>query len=51
MAFTFRLELDDGTPADLPTLSTAVPNWRTGDVIPLGRGKALRVIGTRGTLF
>jgi hypothetical protein len=27
--FTFRLELVDGTPADPPTLKTAVPNWQT----------------------
>jgi hypothetical protein len=47
MAFMFKLELEDGTPADPPTFSAAVPNWRSGDVIPLGRGKALRVIGTR----
>jgi hypothetical protein len=47
MAFTFRLELEDGAPADPPTFSAAVPNWRPGDAIPLGRGKALRVIGTR----
>jgi hypothetical protein len=47
MAFTFRLELEDGTPADPPTLSTAVPHWHEGDVIPLGRDKALRVIDTR----
>jgi hypothetical protein len=47
MAFTFRLEGEDGTPADLPTFKTAVPNWRRGDTIPLGRDKSLRVIGTR----
>jgi hypothetical protein len=44
--FTYRLELEDGTPADPPTLSTAVPTWRVGDVIPLGRDRALRVIDT-----
>jgi hypothetical protein len=26
--FTYRLEHDDGTPADPPTLASAVPNWR-----------------------
>ena len=35
MAFTFKLEHADGTPADPPTLHTAVPNWRPGDTIPL----------------
>jgi hypothetical protein len=44
MAFMFKLEQEDGTPADPPTLDTAVPNWRPGDTIPLGRGKTLRVI-------
>jgi hypothetical protein len=44
---TYRLELEDGTPADPPTLNTAVPNWRPGDTIPLGRDRILRVIDTR----
>ena len=35
--FTFRLEHEDGTPADPPMLATAVSNWRPGDTIPLGR--------------
>jgi hypothetical protein len=47
MAFQFRLEHEDGTPADPPTLKTAVPNWRPGDTIPLRREKALRVIETQ----
>jgi hypothetical protein len=37
MAFLFRLETTDGAPAEPPTLSTAVPNWRVGDTIPLGQ--------------
>jgi hypothetical protein len=45
--FTYRLELEDGTPADPPTFNTAVPNWRPGDTISLGRDRILRVIGTR----
>jgi hypothetical protein len=45
--FTFRLEHEDGTPADPPTFHTAVPNWQTGDTIPLGAGSALRVIAIR----
>jgi hypothetical protein len=44
MAFTFTLELADGTPADPPTFTTAAPIWKVGDVIPLGPGKALRVV-------
>jgi hypothetical protein len=44
--FTFKLEHMDGTPADPPTLHTAVPNWRAGDTIPLGH-RTLRVVGLR----
>jgi hypothetical protein len=47
MAFTFRLEDEDGTPADPPVLHTAVPNWQAGDTIPLGADEVLRVIKTR----
>jgi hypothetical protein len=48
MAFIYRLETANGTPAEPPTLATAVPNWSLGDVIPLGH-RALRVIGKRTT--
>jgi hypothetical protein len=44
--FLFRLETVEGEPAVPSTLSTAVPNWRPGDTIPLG-GKTLRVVGRR----
>ena len=47
MAFKFKLELDDGTPADPPTLHTAVPNWAPGDTIPLGAHRMLCVVETR----
>jgi hypothetical protein len=47
MAFTYRLEQEDGTPADPPTFKTSVPTWRPGDTIPLGRDRILRVIETR----
>jgi hypothetical protein len=40
MAFMFRLEQRDGTPADPPTLQTAVPDWHPGDGIPLGPGRS-----------
>jgi hypothetical protein len=46
MAFMFKLVQEDGTPADPPTLRTAVPNWSPGDTIPLG-GRTLRVVETR----
>jgi len=34
MTFTFKLEHEDGTLADPRTLTTAVPDWRSGDTIP-----------------
>jgi hypothetical protein len=43
MTFTVRLEQADGTPAELPSIGTTVTNWRTGDTIPLGRDRMLRV--------
>ena len=46
VAFLFRLETVDGTPAEPSTLNTAVPNWRPGDTIPLGK-RTLQVIGLR----
>ena len=46
MAFLFKLETTDGAPAEPPTLATAVPNWRSGDEIPLGR-RTLRVVRIR----
>jgi hypothetical protein len=44
--FLFRLETTDGAPAEPPSLSSAVPNWRPGDTIPLGH-RTLRVLGIR----
>jgi hypothetical protein len=41
-SFAFKLEREDGTPADPPTLQAAVPNWRAGDLIALGAGRSLR---------
>ena len=46
-AFTFKLEHENGTPADPPTLRTAAPNWSLGNTIPLGRDRMLRVIDVR----
>ena len=46
MAFTFKLELADGTPANPPTLGAAVPDWKPGDTIYLGHDR-LRVIERR----
>jgi hypothetical protein len=47
VAFTYRLEQEDGTPADPAVLHTAVPTWQPGDTIPLGRDGILRVIEAR----
>jgi hypothetical protein len=46
MAFLFNLETRDGVPAEPPQLATAVPNWKAGDTIPLGR-QTLRVVRVR----
>jgi hypothetical protein len=46
MAFLFRLETTEGTPAEPAMFATAVPNWRPGDTIPLGRSM-LRVVEIR----
>jgi hypothetical protein len=46
MAFTFKLEHEDGTPADPPMFTSAVPDWRPGNTVELGR-KTLRVIDVR----
>jgi uncharacterized protein YijF (DUF1287 family) len=45
MTFTFKLEQADGTPAEPPTIESAVPNWRAGDTIPIRRDRTLRVVG------
>jgi hypothetical protein len=44
--FLFRLETEDGAPAEPPTLSSAVPDCRIGHTIHLGN-RTLRVIGKR----
>ena len=46
MAFLFRLETRDGVPAEPPTLTSVVPNWSSGDTIPLGH-TTLRVVDVR----
>ncbi|HEV3477893.1 MAG TPA: hypothetical protein VG144_00430 [Gaiellaceae bacterium] len=45
--FTYKLELEDGTPADPPTFRSAPSvTWSVGDTIPLGR-RTLRVVDVR----
>ena len=43
--FHFKLEQADGTPADPPSITLAVPSLRLGDTIPLRRGETVRVVG------
>jgi hypothetical protein len=47
MAFTYKLEHEDGTPADPPSFRSA-PGvaWKAGGTIALGR-RTLRVVATR----
>ena len=47
MACKYQLELEDGTPADPPTFTAAVPNWQAGDAIPLGGGESYYVVDVR----
>jgi hypothetical protein len=50
MAFTFRLEKEDGAPADPPSFRTSVLTWRRGDTIPLGyESLATGAAGTLGS--
>ena len=42
--FAFKLEHEDGTPADPPMLHTAVPTWHVDDTIALGPDRAFRVV-------
>jgi hypothetical protein len=49
VTFLFRLETSAGSPAEPPSLRTAVPNWCPGDTIPLAAGRTLRVVETRAS--
>jgi hypothetical protein len=42
--FPFRLTRLDGTPADPPTLVSAVPSWSAGDVATICPGLAYQVV-------
>jgi hypothetical protein len=48
-AFTFKLEHEDGTPADPPVLHTAASNWSAGDTIRLSAERVLRVVEIRSS--
>ena len=45
--FKFKLVLENGAPADPPTLTATVPSWKAGDTIPLGPERSLRVVEVR----
>lgn len=47
MPFAYKLEREDGTPANPPSFRTAVSAWQSGDTMPLGRDRRLRVIAIR----
>ena len=47
--FLFRLETVDGEPAEPPTLSSAVPDWKPGHTIHIGK-RTLRVLGSLTTM-
>jgi len=42
--FIFKLRHADGTTADPPEITLAVPNMRVGDTIPPRRGETLRIV-------
>jgi hypothetical protein len=44
--FLFKLETAAGEAAEPSTLRSAVPDWRAGDTIPLGK-RTLRVLAVR----
>jgi hypothetical protein len=44
--FLFKLETPEGTPAEPPSFSAAVPNWKAGDTTHFGH-RTLRVVGRR----
>lgn len=46
MSFIFKLQQPDGTLAEPPSITVAVPNMRPGDTIPVDRDRVLRVVGS-----
>jgi len=43
--FRHLLVLPDGEPNEPPSFLTAIPNWTVGEIITLGDGEQLRVVG------
>jgi hypothetical protein len=42
--FKYQLELEDGTPADPPSFTTAVPTWHAGDKGLIRPGFELEIV-------
>ena len=42
--FTYKLQLEDGTPADPPKFTTAVPTWHEGDTVLIRPGCELEIV-------
>ncbi len=45
--FTYRLILEDGTPADPETFRASTPTWHAGDEVLIRPGYKLRVLEVR----
>jgi hypothetical protein len=46
-AFAFKLEREDGKPADPPSFKTTVLVWNPCDTIPISAGRTLQVVRLR----
>jgi hypothetical protein len=46
MTFSFEMRLADGTPAEPPRFTSAVPNWNVGDVAMIRPGVKYRIVET-----
>jgi hypothetical protein len=42
--FTFRLILEDGTPADPPRFASSEPNWRVGETVMVTPTNVYRIV-------
>jgi hypothetical protein len=45
MTYHFKLRQAGGSPAEPPSMRSAILNWRVGDTIPIHRDRMLRVVG------
>jgi hypothetical protein len=44
--FSFEMRLPDGSPAEPPRFTSAVPNWEPGDVAMIRPGFEYRILST-----